>query len=150
MIRAATSDDAQAICDLVNYYAERGRMLHRSLESIYESLRDFLVCKEQERVVGCVAVSICWKDLGEVRSLAVAPDCQGKGIGRKLVEQAAEVARQIGLRRIFALTYETKFFASAGFHVVDREALPTKVWRDCIYCPRADACDEIAMILDLE
>ncbi len=149
MIRAATSDDAQAICDLVNYYAERGRMLHRSLESIYESLRDFLVCKEQERVVGCVAVSICWKDLGEVRSLAVAPDCQGKGIGRKLVEQAAEVARQIGLRRIFALTYETKFFASAGFRVVDREALPTKVWRDCIYCPRADACDEIAMILDL-
>jgi amino-acid N-acetyltransferase len=150
MIRPATTDDAEAICEMVNYYAERGRMLHRSLESIYESLRDFLVCVEQDRVVGCVAISICWKDMGEIRSLAVGPDAQGKGIGRMLVQQAAEQARQIGLTRIFALTYETKFFAGVGFRVVDRELLPTKVWRDCIYCPRADACDEIAMILDLD
>ena len=69
-IRPANVDDAQAICSLVNYYAERGRMLHRSLESVYLSLRDFLVaCDDEGSVVGCVAVCIFWADLAEVKSL---------------------------------------------------------------------------------
>jgi amino-acid N-acetyltransferase len=150
VIRPATTSDAQAICELINYYAERGRMLHRSLESVYESLRDFLVCCQDGQVVGCVGLSVSWKDLGEIRSLAVAADHQGKGAGRALVMQAAQDAKALGLKRVFALTYEMKFFAALGFVVVDKESLPTKVWRDCIHCPRADACDEIAVVLDLE
>ena len=150
MVRTAKSADAEAICEMINYYAERGKMLHRSLQSVYEDLRDFLVAEQDGRVVGCVALSISWKDLGEVRSLAVAPGCQGQGIGKELVEGAAAAAREIGLRRIFALTYEQSFFARLGFRVVEKEALPAKVWRDCIHCPRADNCDEIAMVMDLE
>ena len=142
--------DAEAIGALINYYAERGRMLHRSLESIYESLRDFLVFEREGQVVGCVALTISWKDLGEVRSLAVAPELQGLGAGKALMQHAVETGRAMGLKRLFALTYEPSFFQKCGFRVVDRDTLPTKVWRDCIHCPRADACDEIAMLLDLQ
>ncbi len=142
--------DATAIADMINFYAERGRMLHRSLESVYECLRDFLVCCQDQQVVGCVALSMSGKGLGEIRSLAVAQDCQGKGLGKKLIASAIEEARALGLRRVFALTYESAFFGKLGFHVLDKENLPTKVWRECIYCPRADACDEVAVAMDLE
>lgn len=149
MIRAARTSDAQAICELINYYAERGRMLHRSLESVLESLRDFLVYVQDGTILGCVALSISWQDLGEIRSLAVAEGRQGQGIGGDLVKQAIQDGTALGLRRIFALTYEERFFVRLGFHVVDKDALPTKVWRDCIHCPRAEACDEIAVVFDL-
>jgi amino-acid N-acetyltransferase len=149
MVGPAQMSDAAAICGLVNYWAERGRMLHRSLEDVYEALRDFLVCRRDGRVVGCAALSIYWKDLGELRSLAVAADQAGRGVGRKLVLRAIEDARRLGLARVFCLTYEPGFFEKFGFGAVDKAALPSKVWRDCIHCPRADACDEIAMLLDL-
>jgi len=141
--------DAEAICRLVNYWAERERMLHRSLESVYESLRDFLVCGRDGAVVGCAAVSVSWKDLGEIRSLAVDAAHRGRGVGRELVGRAVEDARRLELRRLFALTYVPEFFAKFGFEKVDKARLPSKVWRDCIHCPRADACDEVAMILEL-
>jgi len=150
MIRAARTSDAEAICELINYYAERGRMLHRSLESVLESLRDFLVYVQEGTILGCVALSISWRDLGEIRSLAVAADRQGQGIGRDLVMQAVKDGSALGLHRIFALTYEERFFERLGFHVADKESLPIKVWRDCIHCPRAEACDEIAMVFDLD
>ncbi|MDY7011474.1 MAG: N-acetyltransferase [Planctomycetota bacterium] len=150
MIRPAKISDAEAIRDLVNYYAERERMLHRSLESIYGSLRDFHVCCQDGRLIGCAALSISWGQIGEIRSLAVAPEKQKQGIGRKLVAVAIKEAKALGLKRIFTLTYEPEFFARFGFSVVDKETLPTKVWRDCLHCPKADACDEVAMILEIE
>jgi len=148
-IRPARISDAQAICELVNHYAERGLMLHRSLEGIYESLREFTVAQDGGRVVGCVAVDIFWSDLAEVKSLAVAGDYRSKGLGAKLVAAAAHDAVHLGVRRLFALTYEKEFFARQGFDVVDRDALPEKVWRECLACPKAEACDEIAMIRNL-
>ena len=142
--------DAESICELVNYYAERELMLHRSLESTYESMRDFLICRRNGRIVGCAALSVSWKDLGEIRSLAVDPDCQGQGIGAELTRDAIKDAAELGLKRVFTLTYEADFFAKFGFRVVDKESLPTKVWGDCVHCPRADACDEVAMVLELD
>ena len=141
--------DVDAICGLVNYYAERGKMLHRSLESVCESLRDFLVSCRDGQVVGCAALCVWWRDLGEIRSLAVEPARREKGIGSELVRQAIADARGLGLRRVFALTYEADFFEKFGFCVVDKESLPAKVWRDCIHCPRADACEELAVLLEL-
>lgn len=149
MIRPATIADAKAICAMVNYYAERGRMLHRSLESVYLSIRDFLVAQENGSVVGCVAVTVFWADLAEVKSLAVASGCRGKGVGSKLVQAAIRSARKVGVHKLFALTYEREFFLRLGFGVLDRDRLPEKVWRECIYCPKAEACDEIAMMLVL-
>ena len=149
-IRPAKTADAQAICDLVNYYAERGLMLHRSLESVYDSLREFHVAEDAGgRLVGCVAVDVFWADLAEVKSLVVATDSRGAGVGPALLQAAIEDARALGVRRLFALTYETAFFEKRGFAVIDRDTLPEKVWRECLSCPKADACDEVAMMLHL-
>jgi len=146
-IRPAIITDAPAICSLINYYAERGRMLHRSLESVYQSLRDFLVMEDRGELVACVATELFWADLAEVRSLAVAPHARGKGLGTKLVRKAIAVAKKLGVHKLFALTYEQDFFARQGFEVINRDQLPEKVWRACIYCPKSDDCDETAMIL---
>lgn len=148
-IRPAHVADARTICGLVNYYAERGRMLHRSLESVYQDLREFLVADEAGHVVGCVAVGIYWADLAEIKSLAVGADQRGKGIGGRLVKAAVASAKKLGIKKLFALTYEKDFFARQGFEVIDRDRLPEKVWQVCIYCPKADACDEIAMMMPL-
>ena len=150
MIRPATISDAAAIRDLVNGYAERGLMLHRSLESIYESIRDFLVWDDAGEVGGCVAVSVFWKDLAEIRSLAVADGRRGSGVGRELMRGALDSVKALGIASVFALTYEAEFFQRFGFRVVPKDALPAKVWRDCIYCPKADACDEIAVLREME
>ena len=138
--------DAGVICDIVNYHAERGRMLHRSLEVVYERLRNFLVAEADEGVVGCVAVEIAWDDLAEVKSLAVHADYLGRGIGGKLMAGAIDDARALGVIKMFALTYEDAFFARHGFRTIDKDQLPTKVWSDCVTCPKRDACDEIAML----
>ncbi|MBN1941969.1 MAG: N-acetyltransferase [Phycisphaerae bacterium] len=148
-IRHARISDAQTICSLINFYAERGRMLHRSLESVYDCIREFLVAEENGDVLGCVAIDVFWADLAEVKSLAVAQDARGRGVGRRLVEAAAKDAARIGVTRLFALTYEKEFFEACGFTVVSKDVLCEKVWRECFVCPKKDQCDEIAMIRDI-
>ena len=148
-IRPAKVSDADQIHSLINYYAEQGQMLHRSLESIYRSLRDFIVCSDGDEVIGCVALVIYWKDLAEIRSLAVAVEHTKKGIGTRLVRQALNEAKNLGLPKVFTLTYVTDFFSKLGFKIVEKSTLPMKVWGDCLHCPRADACDETAMIIEL-
>jgi amino-acid N-acetyltransferase len=150
-IRSALVSDAAAICDLVNYYAERGKMLHRSLESVYDSLRDFHVAESHSgEILGCVAVDIFWADLAEIKSLAVSSQQTHQGVGSQLVLAAVDDAKRLGIRKLFALTYEREFLERHGFEVIDRDTLPEKVWRECISCPKADACDEIAMMLRLD
>lgn len=150
-IRPARVTDAAAICDLVNYYAERGTMLHRSLESVYAELREFHVAVADDgSIAGCIAVDVFWSDLAEIKSLAVRRADSGKGTGGGLMRAAIEDARVLGIRRLFSLTYEQAFFERYGFEVIDRQTLPEKVWRECIACPKVDACDEIAMMAQLD
>ena len=94
-------------------------------------------------------MDVFWADLAELKSVAVAPDHAGQGLGRRMVAAAVEDARRIGVKRLFVLTYEKEFFQKQGFAVIDRDTLPEKIWRECIACPKADACDEIAMIRHL-
>ncbi len=149
-IRPAHIADAAAICGLVNQYAERGLMLHRSLENVYDALREFQVAVDEKgTVLGCVAIDVFWADLAEVKSLAVAPVARGGGVGSDLLAAGMADARRLGIRRLFALTYEKAFFERHGFDVIDRSTLPEKVWRECLACPKADACDEIAMMVRL-
>ena len=124
-------------------------MLHKSLEDVYGRLRGFHVAEDDGRLVGCAAVEVFWADLAEVKSLAVAADRQGQGVGSELLAAACEDARNIGVRKLFALTYEKDFFAAHGFEVIDRGSLPEKVWRECVACPKADACDETAVLKQL-
>ena len=150
MIRPATIHDVPRIQDVINSHAELGRMLFKSLAQLFEDLRDFAVYEDEAgRVVGCAAVTIIWADLAEVRSLAVDEACRGRGVGRALVEWCVGEARRLHIRKLMSLTYEQRFFEKLGFEVVQKEALPLKVWSDCVRCPKRDGCDEIAMVLTL-
>src|SRR5688572_9494729 len=150
MIRAATIHDVPRIQEIINSHAELGRMLFKSYAQLFEDLRDFGVYEEDGRVLGCAALTIIWADLAEVRSLAVDGTTLGRGIGRQLVEWTVEEARRLQIRRVFALTYEQRFFEKLGFDVVQKESLPLKVWSDCVRCPKNDNCDEIAVVKTLE
>jgi amino-acid N-acetyltransferase len=145
MIRSATISDVPAISELITVYAERGLMLFRPLADLYEKVREFVVWEESGQVLGCCALEVVWRDLAEVKSLAVRQDARGRGIGRRLVEAVEAEAVRVGLGRIFALTREQAFFERAGFLVVPKDSLPHKVWSDCIKCPRLNDCDEIAV-----
>jgi amino-acid N-acetyltransferase len=149
MIRKAQIADVKDIQKLLMTFANRGDMLSRSLSELYESLRDFYVVEEDGVLLGAAALHIVWEDLAEVRSVAVVEDSGRKGIGSRLVQACISEAREIGLKRIFCLTYKPDFFAKHGFHLVDKAELPHKVWGDCIKCPKFPDCDENAMILDL-
>ena len=150
MIRSATVHDVPRMAEIINSHAERGKMLFKNLAQLYEDLRDFAVYEEADQVVGCVALTIIWADLAEVRSLAVDSACIGRGIGKKLVRWTIDEARRLGIRRLMSLTYEKLFFAKLGFVVVEKDSLPLKVWSDCVRCPKRDGCDEIAMVATLE
>ena len=104
-LRKATVSDVPQMQRLVNAWAKQGVMLPRSLHSLYEHLRDYLVAVDGERMVGCVSLHVTWEDLAEIRTLAVAPESHGQGVGRRLVEQALQDARDLGLTHIFVLTY---------------------------------------------
>ena len=149
MIRKAQIADVKEIQKLLMTFANRGDMLSRSLSELYESLRDFYVVEEEGVLLGAAALHIVWDDLAEVRSVAVVEDSGRKGIGSRLVQACIAEAREIGLKRIFCLTYKPDFFAKHGFRLVDKAELPHKVWGDCIKCAKFPDCDENAMILDL-
>jgi len=149
MLRKAKISDVKDIQKLLTNYASRGEMLSRSLSELYDAIRDFYIWEDDGRVVGASALHIVWEDLAEVRSVAVAEDAGRRGIGSKVVGACLEEAREIGLKRVFCLTYKPDFFAKFGFRVVDKSELPHKVWGDCIKCVKFPDCDEIAMILDL-
>ncbi|KAB0666086.1 N-acetyltransferase [Oryzomonas japonica] len=149
MIRKAQISDVKEIQKLLMKYASQGDMLSRSLSELYESIRDFYVVVDDGKLLGAAALHIVWDDLAEVRSVAVAEEVGRRGIGSQLVQACIDEARQIGLRRIFCLTYRPDFFATLGFRLVDKSELPQKVWGDCIKCVKFPDCDENAMILDL-
>lgn len=149
MIRHARIPDARAIHKLLLDYAQNGQLLGRSLADIYENIRDFYVYEEAGQVLGAGALAISWEDLAEVRSLAVAPGQQGKGIGRKIVTSCLAEATELGLKRVFALTYQPDFFKKLGFSDIEKGELPQKIWGDCLKCVKFPDCDEFALAIDL-
>jgi len=149
-LRTVTVVDVVPIFRLVNHYANLSLMLPKSQNQIYQNLRDFrVVVDRDDQIVACGALHILWADLAEVRSVAVIEEHQGKGLGRMLVTELIEDARQLGLPMVFALTYVPAFFESMGFRVIDKNELPHKIWGDCIDCPKFPNCDEVAMLKEL-
>ena len=149
-VEKARISDAPQIHRLVNYWADRGEMLHRSLSEIYENLRDYWVVHQDQEVVACVAFHIYWADLAEIRALAVKEEHQAEGLGSRLVETCIGEARSLGIPVIFALTYRPGFFERFGFRQVPVERLPRKVWGECQRCPKFPNCDETALVLPLK
>ncbi len=148
-IRHANVDDAEVIQALVLHYAKKNDMLPRSLNDIYENIRDYIVIEENKKITACCALHVCWRDLAEVRSLAVAPRQTKKGLGSRIVKYALKEASSLGIERVFALTFRTSFFENLGFRKVEMNELPKKVWVDCIKCVHFPNCNETALVIDL-
>lgn len=148
-IRKARISDLKQAQRLINDFAKRGKMIPRSLNELYETVRDFLVCEIDGTVCGVCALHIMWEDLAEIRSLAVEKRFQGRGIGTDLVKRCLREAKLLGIEKVFALTYHPDFFKRLGFQDVDKSVLPQKIWGDCVRCPRFPECDENAVMITL-
>lgn len=149
-LRKAKTKDVLTMQRLINGFADKGAMLHRSLSELYENIRDFFVVEEEGEVVGCAALHVSWKDLAELKSLAVSEEKQGRGYGRQLIEACTDEAAEIGIARVFALTYVPDLFVKMGYSVVDKAQLPRKVWTECVYCPKFPDCGEVAVLYTLD
>lgn len=150
VVRPAAIGDVPTIHHLLEIYAAKGNLLPRTLSEIYRHLRDFFVIDIEGKVVACAALEIFTDDLGEVRSLVVDEAHERHGLGRRLVEQVANEARAIGLKRLMALTYVPPFFHKLGFKTVAMDTLPEKVWGVCVKCYKYNNCDETAVLLELK
>jgi len=149
-IRKATVSDIKLIHKLINEFAKKGEMLPRSLNELYENIRDFLIAEQNNEIKGVCALHILWEDLAEIRSLAVKKESQKKGIGSLLVKKCLNEAKKLGVNKVFVLTYIPEFFKKTGFRELDKSKLPQKIWGDCIRCPKFPECDEIALIYEFK
>ncbi len=148
-IRAARVTDIEGILGLVNAYATQDLMLPRTAEQVQRALPGFLVAVLGGKVVGCGSNVPLTPRLTELRSLAVAPEMRGTGLGKRLVQALVVAAKDAGYDKICALTLNEGFFNACGFETVDRWAITPKIWQECIYCSKFDKCDEIAVLMNL-
>jgi len=146
VIRKASLQEIPALLMLINAFAARGIMLPRTEFELAENIRDFMVVWDGERLIGCGALHFYTSKAAEIRSLAVDPEYQKHGVGALLMEALEREAREYGLHALFAFTYVAGFFRKMGYREVDRGELPLKAWKDCLRCPKFQACDEIAML----
>ena len=148
--RRATVQDAKAIHALLMNHSKNGALIARSLNEIYERIRSFVVIEEEGQVVGCCCLAVMWEDLAEIKSLAVIPECHGKGYGDALVRTILEDAKSIRIPKIFALTLIPEYFERFGFTRVDMNELPKKIWMECVNCVFYPDCCEIAVIRNVD
>jgi amino-acid N-acetyltransferase len=151
IVRHAELKDVQRICELLKIYSEQHIVLARDEADVTFYLKNFTVCEIDGVVQGCAALRDFGNELYEVRSLVVAPDMKGRGIGRKMIEYQLKVfADTVKTVRIFALTYQVEFFRRMGFNVVEKELFPEKIWSDCVKCAKREKCDEIAVLYEIQ
>jgi len=147
-IRRARTSDIKAIRSLVDTYTADRRLLSKATVTLYEQVQEFWVAARTDdgSVVGCGALHVMWEDLAEIRTVAVAPECRGLKIGHRLVSELLGVARELGVARVFCLTFETRFFGSFGFTPIDGAPVPHGVYEQLLR-----SYDEgVAEFLDLE
>lgn len=146
IIRKAVIADIEQIQSLINGFARKDLMLARSLNELYEHIRDFWVLENEGVIDGCAALHISWGELAEIKSVAVCKKLHRKGLGTKLVQACIEEARDLGAKKVFTLTYKPEFFRSLGFKKTLHAGLPHKIWAECINCPKFPDCDETALL----
>jgi len=145
-VRRARVRDVAGIQALVDAYVPGRRLLSKAPVALYEDVQEFFVAVDGERVVGCGALHVLWEDLAEVRTLAVAPHVQGRGIGAGLLVRLMEQARELGVSRLFCLTFETGFFGRHGFVPLDAALVAPDVQAELL----RSADEGVAEFLDLE
>jgi amino-acid N-acetyltransferase len=147
MIRKAKVQDIHTIKKLIEPYGKAGAMLPVTLAELYDRIRSyFLYENDGGRIVGVAALHVSWDDLAEIRSVAVAKEYKKRGIARELVNSCLAEAADLGVGRVFVLTYIPDFFEHLGFQQFDRAKLPHKIWSECLKCVKFPECDETALM----
>lgn len=151
--RKARISDVNAMSALINEFASARIMLARGPLYLYQSIQDYMLITAQvdnkETVVACGGLHVLWEDLAEIRSVAVHPALQSRGLGKLLINALRENAKNIGVNHLFVFTLAPKFFTSVGFTEIPREQIPPVVWAECSKCPKFYKCDEIGMMQHL-
>lgn len=134
LVRPARTCDVVAVRRLVDAYAPRGILLDKATVTLYEDVQEFLVAEDADTgdVVGCGALHVMWEDLAEVRTLAADPRVRGEGVGHSLLDGLLERARQLGVRRVFCLTFEVDFFGRHGFRTIDGLPVEPEVYDELL------------------
>ncbi|MBG0563208.1 amino-acid N-acetyltransferase [Actinoplanes aureus] len=147
IVRRARTRDIKAIRALVDTYTTDRRLLSKATVTLYEQVQEFWVAAdEDDQVVGCGALHVMWEDLAEIRTVAVDPSMRGRKIGHRIVAALIDQARELGVARVFCLTFETRFFGSFGFTEIDGAPVPHSVYEQLLR-----SYDEgVAEFLDLE
>ena len=150
MVRRARPQDAAAISQLNNTFANEGRMLKRSPEVIALAIDDYVVVQNSSgELLACGALKEYSPSVAEVAAIAVSREAHGKGLGKAIVRAVEDLARKRGIFDVFALTLQPEFFAAIGYERVDRARYPEKIRRDCLACARRFACNEIRFARNL-
>lgn len=145
IVRRARTADVAAIRGLVDAFASDRRLLSKATVVLFEDVQEFRVAEVDGTVIGCGALHVMWEDLAEVRTVAVDPSCQGQGIGSALLSALLDGARELGVTRVFCLTFETEFFGRHGFAPVAEVPVDPGVAAELLQSP-----DEgVAEFLDL-
>jgi amino-acid N-acetyltransferase len=145
-LRKARTPDVPAIHDLIELYAGDRILLAKERVQLYEDVQDFWVADLGGRVVGCGAVHPLWEDIAEIRTVAVDPSVRGQGVGRLIVERLIATVAELGIARVFVLTFEREFFASFGFREIDGTPVTAEVYAEL----RSSFDEGVAEFLDLE
>ena len=146
VIRSARTNDVKAIRQLVDSYAAPGKMLTKETVTLYESVQEFTVAEVDGKVVGCGALHVLWDDLAEVRTVAVEKSFHKQGVGHQILERIIERAREVGVERIFCLTFQTDFFGRHGFVKIEGTPVAPDVYQQLLRSYDAG----VAEFLDLE
>ena len=146
LVRPAKTNDVKAIRSLVDSYAAPGQMLSKETVTLYESVQEFIVAEVDGVVVGCGALHILWEDLAEVRTMAVKKELNRQGIGHKILEAIIARAGEVGVEKIFCLTFQTEFFGAHGFEVIEGTPADPTVYAELLRSYDAG----VAEFLDLE
>jgi len=146
-IRFASKSDVKDIEHLIANYARQNLLLPVTEQEIKENISDYVIGRDDSgSIVGCATYTKYSDILFEIRSLAVVSRMRNKGVGREMVETLIAKIKDMGAKKIFALTYSVGFFEKLGFSVVPKETLPEKIWKVCVNCPKFEHCDEIAVV----
>jgi len=146
VVRPAKTSDIKKIRKIVDSFAEQRRLLSKETVTLFEGVQEFTVAEVDGEVVGCGALHVLWEDLAEVRTVAVVESMHGKGIGHEILENILSRAKEIGVKKVFCLTFETKFFGAHGFTEIQGAPVEPDV-----YAQLLRSYDEgIAEFLDLE
>ncbi|ACM92739.1 amino-acid acetyltransferase [Nautilia profundicola AmH] len=146
-IKKPTLRDIIDIQSVLEPYVKEGVILKRDDDEVATNIRSYTLVYNEKKPVGVAALHVFSPFLGEIRSLAVDKDFQGKGLGKLLVDTLLKEAKELGLKEVLVLTYKREFFEKLGFIEIDKEAIPDKkIWADCIKCKFFPNCNEIALI----